>query len=292
MTSAVAAPTRPSSATANRAVGASSRVSVGKTAPGRSKTAARIFSKSGRRSVMTGTNCPSGAASTSATISSAAIPVACPSAAARAGRSVTWALSTPTLTTSVGVNSGAPVASVIGARSARLRVSSEVLPLAQLRVHQRRLGDHLPRVAVLPQIAGWPVAPVGCGGEVPGGGPGHGGRGAVDGDLPDPGAQRRAGEVGRGLLQQRGGRVRVGGGGGRGGGDRRPPMPRGRSSPRRARRPRRCRSRHPGRAGSPAAQWRGSRPVVFARAQSVRRTAESQNKTLAYCPTSRKPTRR
>ena len=199
---------------------------------------------------MTGTNWPSGAASTSATISSAAIPVACPSAAARAGRSVTWAVSTPTLTTSVGVNSGAPVASVIGARSARLRVSSQVLPLPQLRVHQRRLGDHLPRVAVLPQAQGGRVAPVGRGGEVPGGGPGHRRRGAVDGDLADPGAQRRVGEVGRGLLQQGGGGVRVGGGGGRGGGVAVRPCRRGRSSPRRARRPRRCRSRHPGRARS------------------------------------------
>ena len=52
------------------------------------RPAARIFSKSGRRRVMTGTNWPSGAASTSATISSAAMPVACRQRRrpARAGR--------------------------------------------------------------------------------------------------------------------------------------------------------------------------------------------------------------
>ena len=43
--------------------------------------------------------------------------------AAREGRSVTCAGSTPTFTTSVSVNSGAPEASVIGARSARLRAA-------------------------------------------------------------------------------------------------------------------------------------------------------------------------
>jgi hypothetical protein len=61
-------------------------------------------------------------------MSSAAIPVAAESAAAKAGRSVTCAGSTPTFTTSVGVNSGAPAPSVIGARSGRLRVSSRRCP--------------------------------------------------------------------------------------------------------------------------------------------------------------------
>ena len=128
MTSCVASPTRPSSASPKRELGASSRVLVGKTAPGRSNTWARIASKSGRRSVMTGTNWPSGAAVTSAVISSAETPVAAARPAASAGRSVTWALSTPTLTTSVSVNSGAPVASVIGARSASDRLSTRCCP--------------------------------------------------------------------------------------------------------------------------------------------------------------------
>jgi hypothetical protein len=77
---------------------------------------------------MTGTNWPAGAACTSAVISAADTPVAASSAAASAGRSVTWPGSTPTLTTSVGVNSGAPLASVIGARSARVRESSRCCP--------------------------------------------------------------------------------------------------------------------------------------------------------------------
>ena len=77
--------------------------------------------------------------------------MAADSAAASAGRSVTWAGSTPTLTTSVGVNSGAPAASVIGARSGRVRASDQVLPLPQLGVDQGRLGDHLPAVVALPE---------------------------------------------------------------------------------------------------------------------------------------------
>ncbi len=124
----MAGPTRPSRATAKRELGGSSRVSVGNTAPGRSKTSARMASKSGRRRVMTGTNCPSGAASTSATISSASMPVASDRAAASAGRSVTWAASTPTFTTSVSVNSGAPSASVTGARSGSCRSTTRRCP--------------------------------------------------------------------------------------------------------------------------------------------------------------------
>ena len=184
---------------------------------------------------------------------------------------MTCAVSTPTLTTSVGANSGAPVASVIGARSARLRVSTQVLPLPQLRVHQRRLGDDLPLVAVLPQVQGgrrrssrgrrrgprwrssppWPSRP-------------------STATFPSSGAQRRVGEVGRGLLQQRGGRVRVGGGARPRRRCRRRPRPRGRSSPRRARRPRRCRSRRPGRARS-SSSGRGEGGTPSCARDSVRK---------------------
>ena len=102
---------------------------------------------------MTGTNCPSAAAWTSATMSSAGIPVAAPSAAASAGRSVTWAVSTPTLTTSVGVNSGAPGG--VGDRGPLGQGAGEleVLPLPQLRVHQGRLGHDLPLVVALASLS-------------------------------------------------------------------------------------------------------------------------------------------
>ena len=102
MTSAVAAPTRPSRATAKRGEGASSRVAVGNTAPGRSKTWARIVSKSGRRRVMTGTNWPAGPPGRRRRSPRPRCPWPPTSAAASAGRSVTCAGSTPTLTTSVG----------------------------------------------------------------------------------------------------------------------------------------------------------------------------------------------
>ena len=70
------------------------------------------------------------------------------------GRSVTWAGSTPTLTTSVGANSGAPDG--VGDRRpvGQAPGEHEVLPLPQLRVHERRLGDDLPAVVALAQVAG------------------------------------------------------------------------------------------------------------------------------------------
>ena len=148
-------------------------------------------------------------------------------------------------------------------------VELEVLPLPQLRVHDRGFGDDLPLLVALPQPQRCRVAPVGGGGEVPRRGPGDGGGVVLHRHGADLAGEDGIGQVRRRLVQQRGRRLR-----------RRwwrPPRPRSCPRPRRrgtparprGRRPRRCRSRPPGRARRSASRRGEPFPDVSARFQIV-----------------------